>query len=163
VLARQVAVAEHRMPSFAGASLAVRDVLGRLGVDTTGDTILDGSGLSRDDRLRPRTLLSVLETASSPDHPELRTVVADLPVAGFSGSLAYRFTEGGRPALGVVRAKTGTLTGVSGLVGTVTAAGGAVLGFVAIADKVPPERTLAARAQLEKVAAALAACSCSLR
>ena len=60
VLARQVAVAEGRPASFTGAAEAVRSVLRGIGVSTTGAVIRDGSGLSRQDRLRPETLLSVL-------------------------------------------------------------------------------------------------------
>jgi len=139
----------------------VLGVLDRLEVDTAGARAYDGSGLSRLDRLRPETLLSVLRIASSEDHPGLRTAVATLPVAGFSGSLAYRFETANPIALGLVRAKTGTLTGVHGLAGTVTSRDGAVMSFVAIADRVREADQLAARALLDDLAAALAACTCA--
>ncbi|MDX6298889.1 MAG: hypothetical protein QOF53_103 [Nocardioidaceae bacterium] len=159
VLARQVAVAQGEPASFAGAARAVRAVLGRLGISTRGDRIYDGSGLSRHDRLRPETLLAVIRTAAG-DRPGLRSAVAGLPVAGFTGSLASRFV--GLPAArGTVRAKTGTLTGVDGLAGTVTTRDGALLGFVAIADRVRPGETLEARDALDRVAAALAGCACA--
>jgi serine-type D-Ala-D-Ala carboxypeptidase/endopeptidase (penicillin-binding protein 4) len=159
VLARQVAVAQGEPASFAGAARAVRAVLGRLGISTRGDRIYDGSGLSRHDRLRPETLLAVIRTAASPDHPGLRSALAGLPVAGFTGSLATRFVDD--PGRGTVRAKTGTLTGVDGLAGTVTTRDGAVLGFVAIADRVRPGATLGAQKALDRVAGALAACDCA--
>jgi D-alanyl-D-alanine carboxypeptidase/D-alanyl-D-alanine-endopeptidase (penicillin-binding protein 4) len=161
VLARQVAIKEGQPASFAGGVVAVRKVLTRLGVDLAGDRFYDGSGLSRHDRLHPDTLLKVIETASSPSHPELRPVTTDLPVAGFTGSLAYRFETSNPAGLGRVRAKTGTLTGVSGLAGTVTSDDGSVMAFVAIADKVKVARTLGARAALDQIASALAGCRCS--
>jgi D-alanyl-D-alanine carboxypeptidase/D-alanyl-D-alanine-endopeptidase (penicillin-binding protein 4) len=161
VLARQVAVAEGRPASFRGASRAVRAVLARLGVDLTGARIFDGSGLSRQDRVAPGTLVGVLATAGDEERPGLRSAVADLPVAGFTGSLAYRFRSGDPAGLGTVRAKTGTLTGVHGLAGTVTTRDGVLLAFAAVADRVDPVNTLAARALLDEVAAALAGCTCA--
>ena len=161
VLARQVAIARELPASFAGGARAVTAVLTELGLDLAGDRIYDGSGLSRQDLLTPGTLLSVIDVASSPEHPGLRSVVADLPVAGFTGSLAYRFETGDQAGLGMVRAKTGTLTGVHGLTGTVTSVDGAVMGFVAIADRVKLPNTLAVRALLDEVAAALAGCTCA--
>ena len=161
VLARQVAVAEGRRASFAGAGAAVRSVLRGIGVDTAGAVIRDGSGLSRQDRLRPETLLSVLGEASSPGRPGLRSTVTDLPVAGFTGSLAGRFDTGSPAARGRVRAKTGTLTGVHGLAGTVTSVDGAVMRFVAIADRVRAPDQLTARMRIDEVAAALAGCTCA--
>ena len=121
----------------------------------------DGSGLSRQDLLTPGPLLSVIATASAAEHPGLRSVVADLPVAGFTGSLAYRFETGDPAGLGTVRAKTGTLTGVHGLTGTVTTKDGAVLSFVAIADRVRLPNTLPARSLLDEISAALAGCTCA--
>ena len=161
VLARQVAVAQGEPASFSGAARAVRAVLGTLGVSTAGARILDGSGLSRQDRLAPATLLSVIVAASSPRHPELRAAVTDLPVAGFTGSLASRFDTGDPDGRGRVRAKTGTLTGVHALAGTVTSRDGAVLGFVAVADRVNRANTLDARQDIDELAAALAGCTCA--
>ncbi|NUR06202.1 MAG: D-alanyl-D-alanine carboxypeptidase/D-alanyl-D-alanine-endopeptidase [Nocardioidaceae bacterium] len=161
ILSRQVAWSEHRQASFTGGAAAVRSVLGRLGVDTTGDRIYDGSGLSRHDRLSPQTLLSVLEAASSPDHPHLRAAVTDVPVAGFTGSLAFRFDEGDPRGLGTVRAKTGTLTGVHGLAGTATSVDGTVMVFVAIADRVTMRNNLDARVLVDRMAGALGGCRCA--
>ncbi len=161
VLARQVAVARGLPGSFTGGVSAVREVLTGLGVSSIGDVMYDGSGLSRQDRLRPETLMSVLLTASADRHPALRPVVTGLPVAGFTGSLAYRFSTGDAAGLGRVRAKTGTLTGVHGLAGTLTSRDGAVMAFVAVADRVRPVDTLAARAALDRLAAALAGCRCA--
>ncbi|MGH3333923.1 MAG: D-alanyl-D-alanine carboxypeptidase/D-alanyl-D-alanine endopeptidase [Nocardioidaceae bacterium] len=161
VLLRHVALAEGEPGSFKGGATALRSVLGRLGVDTAGETILDGSGLSREDRLRPGTLLSVIGLASSDELPHLRPVATDLPVAGFTGSLEFRFETGAAEGLGRVRAKTGTLTGVHGLAGVTTTIDGAELAFVAIADRVKVANTLDARATIDEITAALAACSCA--
>jgi D-alanyl-D-alanine carboxypeptidase/D-alanyl-D-alanine-endopeptidase (penicillin-binding protein 4) len=102
----------------------------------------------------------VVRVASDDDHPRLRAAVVDLPVAGFTGSLATRFQTGDPAGLGTVRAKTGTLTGVHGLAGTATTRNGAVVAFVAVADRVRPARNLDARVQIDEVAAALAGCRC---
>ncbi|MEO5708634.1 MAG: D-alanyl-D-alanine carboxypeptidase/D-alanyl-D-alanine-endopeptidase [Nocardioidaceae bacterium] len=163
VLAHQVAIAEKQPASFAGGARAVRRVLTRLGIDLAGDRIYDGSGLSRQDLITPETLLAVITTVSAAEHPGLRSVVADLPVAGFTGSLAYRFDDADPDALGLVRAKTGTLAeaGVHGLTGTVTSKDGAVMSFVAIADRVKLKNTLAARSLLDQMSAALAGCACT--
>ena len=161
VLARQTAIATDHPASFSGGAAAVRSVLADLGVDLTGITTYDGSGLSRADLVRPETLLDVLETAASPDQPDLRTVVSGLPVAGFTGSLAYRFQTADRAGLGLARAKTGTLTGVHGLAGTVVTRDGVLLAFVAVADQVKLPNTLAARDDLDEMAGALAACTCA--
>jgi len=161
VLARQVALAEHEPGSFEGGVTAVRRVLTGLGVDLSRARIHDGSGLSRDDRLPPEALLDVVTTAADADHPHLRAAVADLPVAGFTGSLAARFRTGDPLGHGMVRAKTGTLSGVHGLAGTVTTKDGAVLAFVLVADRVALPHTLDARAGLDAMASALAGCACA--
>jgi D-alanyl-D-alanine carboxypeptidase/D-alanyl-D-alanine-endopeptidase (penicillin-binding protein 4) len=160
VIGHHVGLTEGYPGSFAGGVRAVRRVLGTLGIDTTADRMYDGSGLSRSDRLDPQTLIDVLLHAASTDHPELREVITGLPVAGFTGSLQYRFDEGAAAGRGRVRAKTGTLTGVNGLAGVATDLDGDGLVFVAIADRVSEPDTTLARDALDKLAAALGACHC---
>lgn len=161
VLARQVAVAEGFRASFTGGTRAVHSVLRGIGVDTSQDTFYDGSGLSRQDRLTPATLLAVLQAAATPAHAELRSVLTSLPVAGFTGSLTYRFQDAPRAGLGLVRAKTGTLTGVSGLAGVVTTRDGTVLDFVAVANGFKPKYTGFVRDRLDQIGSALARCTCA--
>ena len=163
VLARQVAVATGVPATFADSADAVLDTVSGLGVPTGGATTYDGSGLSRDNLLAPDTLTGLLDVVGSPDHPALRAVLTGLPVAGFDGSLSQRFTEtADRAGRGSVRAKTGTLTGVSGLAGTVTDRTGTPMLFAVLADDIALLDTLDARAALDSIASALAACRCGV-
>lgn len=115
----------------------------------------DGSGLDRADRLTANLLTALLVKAGDPDRPELRPVLTGLPVAGFTGTLTSRYTDG---AAGVVRAKTGTLTGVNTLAGTVVDQDGRLLAFAFLtADTTDPG---AAQSALDRTASALAACGC---
>jgi D-alanyl-D-alanine carboxypeptidase/D-alanyl-D-alanine-endopeptidase (penicillin-binding protein 4) len=160
-LARQVAIARRQPPSFDGAAAAVRATLAGAGVDVSGLRLLDGSGLSRLDLIPAGLLTRVLSAAASQDRPRLRAVLTGLPVAGFSGTLDDRFRIGAaRLAAGEVRAKTGTLSGVSTLAGVVRDADGRLLAFAVLADRVPPGGTLGAEAALDAVAAALSRCGC---
>jgi D-alanyl-D-alanine carboxypeptidase/D-alanyl-D-alanine-endopeptidase (penicillin-binding protein 4) len=155
-LARQVALAVHRPASFVGAAAAIAQVLQRTGV-TVGDGMVDGSGLAASDRLPPVALTGVLRQVAS--RPRLSAVAAGLPVAGWSGTLADRYVSGASGgAAGVVRAKTGTLTGVSTLAGLVHDRSGRLLVFAVMADHV--RSTPAAEAALDDVAARLARCGC---
>ena len=162
VLAHQVGLAAVGDASFAGGVKGVRQALAELGVDLTGDEWYDGSGLSRENVLDPATLTDVLRLAASDDHPELRSVLAGLPVAGFTGSLEYRFADTAPPARGHVRAKTGTLRNTSALAGLVTDLDGTSVAFVLMADRVRESRKLAAQEALDAVAAALGGCHCSV-
>ena len=162
VIARHVGRAEKQEGSFVAGAAAVLEVLRRLGVQTAGDQLYDGSGLSRRDLLSPETLAGVLRVASSPDHPGMRQVITGLPVAGFTGSLAFRFEKGPDAARGRVRAKTGTLTGVHGLAGVVDPPGGGRMAFVVVADRVPPAKSLESQVRVDQIAAALGACRCGV-
>jgi D-alanyl-D-alanine carboxypeptidase/D-alanyl-D-alanine-endopeptidase (penicillin-binding protein 4) len=158
VLLRQAALAAGRPGSFSGGVSTVRATMRSLGVDLAGARIYDGSGLSRHDRLPIWALVEVLQTAARPDQPDLRPVLTTLPVAGFNGSLAYRFVADAKAGLGLVRAKTGTLTGVHGLAGIAMTRGGEPIVFATIANGVPVRLTLAVRAQLDRIAAAVTTC-----
>jgi D-alanyl-D-alanine carboxypeptidase/D-alanyl-D-alanine-endopeptidase (penicillin-binding protein 4) len=161
VLARHVGLAVSGKGSSAAGTRDVVATLRDLGVRTDAARVHDGSGLSRENRLTTTTLVDVLQVAASPEQDDLRAGLTGLPVAGFTGSLSLRFEDA--PVLGRsrVRAKTGTLSGVSGLAGVLTDATGTPLAFALLADRVALPDTLDAREALDDLAAALAACRCS--
>ncbi|MFE9607778.1 D-alanyl-D-alanine carboxypeptidase/D-alanyl-D-alanine-endopeptidase [Streptomyces sp. NPDC006012] len=130
-LARQTAVATGVRADFAGGGRAIAAQLTKLGLPTAGAVFHDGSGLNRDDRLTAHLLTALLAKAASPARPDLRPVLTGLPVAGFSGTLSDRYKNA---AAGLVRAKTGTLTGVNSLAGTVVARDGRLLAFAFLAS-----------------------------
>lgn len=162
-LAREVAVARRGDPSFAGAAQQVLGALSQAGIDTTGAVLADGSGLSTADRVPPRLLAALLSAAAAPpqgprDTEFLRTILTGLPVAGGDGTLDDRFGAGPSAAgRGVVRAKTGTLTGVSSLAGVVTDTDGRLLVFALMSNGRNPADV---RPRLDAIAAALSRCGC---
>lgn len=156
-LARHTALATGGTADFAGGGAAIIARLTHLGlpVKGAGIAVKDGSGLDRRDKLTAGLLTALLVKAGDPAHPELRPALTGLPVAGFTGTLAGRYTEG---AAGVVRAKTGTLTGVNTLAGTVVDKDGRLLAFAFLANNTPGPA--AAQTAMDKAATALAACGC---
>ncbi len=161
VLARQVAVAEHVPASFAGATAAIRTVLARFGVQV-GSGMKDGSGLSSADRVSPDALVAVLRLvagAGPAATAQLHFIAGALPVGGWSGTLAERYAVGPTArAAGRVRAKTGTLSGVSSLAGLVHDRSGRLLVFSFDADRTV--NTTTADADLDDIVARLAGCGC---
>lgn len=164
-LARQVALAEEQPASFDGAARALSTASGRLleqaGVRVEAVQLADGSGLSRDSRLAPGALTRLLASVVSSDPGRLSPLLTGLPVAGFDGTLSDRYREEPTlPGAGVVRAKTGTLMGVSALAGLVRTAEDRLLAFALTADAVPQGGTLAAERVLDRLAASFASCGC---
>lgn len=158
-LSRLVALDAGAAPGFGTGGAAVLAAVAELGVPVEGAVLADGSGLSDGSRLAPRTLTAALAAAASDEHPQLRGVLTGLPVAALTGTLAPRFAAPESVAgRGLVRAKTGSLTGTSSLAGTVVDADGRLLAFTVMVDAAPS--TEAARRALDRVAAALAACGC---
>ncbi|MTB84021.1 D-alanyl-D-alanine carboxypeptidase/D-alanyl-D-alanine-endopeptidase [Nocardioides sp. zg-578] len=160
VLLRHVGLATEGVGSVEAGRRGVVRLLGEAGVDLGRTRLWDGSGLSRQNRMEPAALLDVLRLAASGEHPELRAALTGLPVAGFTGSLTDRFDTGAPEGRGRVRAKTGTLTGVTSLAGLAVDRAGRTMVFAMFADKVPVEDTLGARDAMDAAAAALGACRC---
>ncbi|GAA3516996.1 D-alanyl-D-alanine carboxypeptidase/D-alanyl-D-alanine endopeptidase [Nocardioides daeguensis] len=160
VLLRHAGLADQGEGSFASGRQAVERVLAANGIDLRGSVLYDGSGLSRDNRLAPGVLVDVLRLAASAEHPELRPLLAALPVAGYTGSLTDRMDLGPAAGRGRVRAKTGTLTGVTSLAGIAVDAQGHLLAFALMADKVKKDKGLLARTTMDTAAAGLGACRC---
>ncbi|GAA1387582.1 hypothetical protein GCM10009613_23490 [Pseudonocardia kongjuensis] len=162
-LARQVAIVRDTEASFDGGSRAVTEALVQAGYDVSGLVAADGSGLSRENRVPARLLGAVLASAAAQsDSPAdvqfLRPILTGLPVAGGAGTLTERFTDG--PSIagrGVVRAKTGTLSGASSLAGVVTDVDGRLLVFALLSNGTSPAD---ARPALDRIAATLSRCGC---
>ena len=163
VMARQVAISRKGDASFDGSAKEVSAALSQAGYDTSGLVLHDGSGLSPDNRISTTLLGSVLASASAvSENPNdvqyLRPILTGLPVAGGGGTLSDRFTDGRSVAgRGVVRAKTGTLSGASSLAGVVSDVDGRLLVFAFISNGTSPAD---ARPKLDAIAAALSRCGC---
>ncbi len=112
LLAKELGVRSANQGTTPAGVQAITATLTRLGVPTTGVQLVDASGLDRGDRVPCSTLAAVLALAGT---PKFQTVADGLPVAGGEGTLAGRLE--GTPLAGKLRAKTGSLNGVSGLAG----------------------------------------------
>jgi serine-type D-Ala-D-Ala carboxypeptidase/endopeptidase (penicillin-binding protein 4) len=110
------AVSLDRGTSAAGASV-VMQALAEAGVPMAGVRIVDGSGLSRLDRLTANALAATLKAAWA-DPTVKSAFVAALPVAGVNGTMEDRLRK--PPARGRVLAKTGTTSDASALSGYVS-------------------------------------------
>lgn len=163
-LAREVAIANGNAPTFEGATKAIRQVLQRHGIELGQTSMVDGSGLSLDDRMSSKVLGNLLSVATEPASPEgglseesakLRALLLGLPVAGGTGSLAGRFTD--EPGKGWVRAKTGTLEGANSLAGMLVTADGRLLVFALISNGTSRD---ASRAALDDLVSAIQQCGC---
>lgn len=156
-LGRLGAAASGEAASFRGVARRAEALLEALGVHTGGARFADASGLSRDNRLELATLTDLLRVTAL----GFSSLHSGLPVAGATGSLATRFTSADQQAgRGVVRAKTGTLTGVVGLAGYATHRDGRLLAF-AFVDDSATGGNVAARSVLDLAAATLVSCDCA--
>jgi D-alanyl-D-alanine carboxypeptidase/D-alanyl-D-alanine-endopeptidase (penicillin-binding protein 4) len=110
------AIVLNRGTSAAGATV-VMQTLAEAGVPMAGVRVVDGSGLSRLDRLTANAVAAILRAAWN-DLTVRPAFVAALPVAGVNGTLQDRLRK--PPARGRVLAKTGTTSEASALSGFVT-------------------------------------------
>ena len=116
----------------AGAAVVARTIGSLLGIHPR---VVDGSGLSEADRTSPYQVADLLvELAGTPIGTTLRNSLA---VAGRSGTLELRMRH--TAAEGRCEGKTGTLTGVSNLVGYCQSADGHTLAFAIFTDGIPTE------------------------
>lgn len=102
--------------TLAKGTRAVSEYLAAAGIQAGSYKLVNGSGLTHENRIRPDELARLLRTiyfdvGVAPDF------MSSLAVAGIDGTIRNRFL--GTDAVGLVRAKTGTLSGVSALSGYV--------------------------------------------
>jgi D-alanyl-D-alanine carboxypeptidase/D-alanyl-D-alanine-endopeptidase (penicillin-binding protein 4) len=106
---------EHHQTTADVGLAVVKNSLTQLGVDPSGYILVDGSGLSRKNLISPQALVQTLQAIA--ESPQAEIFRDSLPVAGVSGTLRNRLRD--TPAVGIVQAKTGTMTGVVSLSGYV--------------------------------------------
>jgi D-alanyl-D-alanine carboxypeptidase/D-alanyl-D-alanine-endopeptidase (penicillin-binding protein 4) len=118
VLTRDISQVAGTGGTTSGGVRAVRDSLAAAGVDLSGVSLHDGSGLHRASVVPCQSFLSLLRTMHADKTADV--FFASLAVGGSDGTLRKR------PLPPQVKAKTGTLNDVSALVGVVETAAGPV-------------------------------------
>ena len=132
--------------SSSAGSVVVRKTMAGFGLRPR---VVDGSGLSRGNRTTPRHVVRLLDHMTSEvSGPAFAT---SLPVAGRSGTLAYRMRR--TAARDRCQAKTGTLRDVSALAGYCTTTAGANVAFAILMNRVYP---YSARRLQDRMVSALA-------
>lgn len=114
LFAKELGVHAEQQGTTEAGTRAIAAKLGELGVPLKGLRLADGSGLDRENRVTCRILVAVLELG---ERPELGALWAGLPIAGRTGTLFDQLAD--TPLNGRMRGKTGSLNGVSGLLGIV--------------------------------------------
>jgi len=124
---KSIAATKHGTPGSAREGITiVNTYLAANGIDTNRIAIADGSGLSRYNLTSPATIITLL-TAMYRDSQKFPVFFHTLPIAGVDGTIGARMKR--TPAEGNLRAKTGTLSGVTALSGYVNTADGEMLAF----------------------------------
>ena len=122
-----IAASQGARPAKAShARQLVKKELSKAGVTGVPYKIADGSGLSLYNYVTPELMVKLLCYAYRHTNIFMQLYPA-LPVAGQDGTLKKRMMN--TSANGKVKAKTGTVTGVSSLAGYLTSANGHVLAF----------------------------------
>ena len=133
MLVKELGVADSGEGTLAAGLNVIDRTLRSWGVPMDGVRLVDGSGLSPDNRITCAALLAVLEHSADGALP------GALPVAGRSGTLAEEFI--GSPVEGRLRGKTGTLgnppfdqppSAVKALAGYLDTPNGSTIGYVLI-------------------------------
>ncbi len=133
-----------------GLNLMVNEKLTNLGVSTAGLNLEDASGLSSSNKISANTVSQLLLKIRT--EPKLQTIYDSLPVGGVSGTLIGRYKGTAPQAVGLVKAKTGSIRHTVSLAGYATS-GEKEYVFVVIADHVGRTKRIqnAARAAIDRM------------
>jgi len=145
--------------SWADARATAHSALAAIGVPTKSLRLIDGSGLSRSNRLTAAALAELLAKAEGDGRLGIMHTL--LPTAGVDGTLRRRYSSGPAACVqGLLQAKTGSLHDVIALAGYAPADDGTARPFAMIVNDVrnsvvARNRT---RASLDALAAAVSGC-----
>lgn len=161
-IARHAAKAAGLPPRFESIQLLVTQTLSKLGVDSTGLVMKDGSGLAQANRVTPK-MIAELMAKSAVDTGQLASLASYLPVAGRSGTLATRFTGKNAMARTFVTGKSGYIPGLYSLAGIIKAKDGSKLSYAIFARSAKGKQVnYASRGALDTVATRFYQCGLSL-
>jgi D-alanyl-D-alanine carboxypeptidase len=131
-IARLASAAAGHTLDDEGVAITFNEMLTEMGISTSHLIVKDASGLSKENRVTARQISQLLMVIYH--DPKFIPLINGLPVGGVSGTLQHRFIETAPTAVGLVRAKTGTLNGTTNLAGFVESGDHHYI-FVIIADR----------------------------
>ena len=140
----------------AGVAVTFENLLVEHGIDPSKLVVKDASGLSKENRITASMLGQLMYQLHK--DPNYALLYDSLPVAGISGTLRSRFLTTAPNAVGLIRAKTGTLNGTVTLAGYVQSTDREYV-FVTLADEISrgTKATAKARAAIDRVLGRIAA------
>jgi D-alanyl-D-alanine carboxypeptidase/D-alanyl-D-alanine-endopeptidase (penicillin-binding protein 4) len=139
-----------------GVATTFHTILNHFEIDSSHLVVKDASGLSKENRITARLMGELLLKLRKDEKFSL--LYNSLPVAGVSGTLKDRFITTAPSAVGLIRAKTGTLNGTATLAGFVQSTDREYV-FVLLADEIAKGNTALnkARAAIDRVLGRIAA------
>ena len=139
-----------------GIDKVFRLFLDHLQIDATKLVVADASGLSKQNRITAQLMAELLYKVHKEE--KFAPIYNSLPVGGVSGTLRNRFIATAPSAVGLIRAKTGTLNGAATLAGYVQSTDREYV-FVLLADEISKGNAALnkARAAIDRVLGRIAA------
>jgi D-alanyl-D-alanine carboxypeptidase/D-alanyl-D-alanine-endopeptidase (penicillin-binding protein 4) len=139
-----------------GVDTIFRTLLTQFEIDDSKLVVADASGLSKKNKITAKLMGELLYKIRKDERYAL--LYESLPVGGVSGTLQNRFTTTAPSAVGLVRAKTGTLNGTATLAGYVQSTDREYV-FVTLADDIAKGNAALskARAAIDRVLGRIAA------
>jgi D-alanyl-D-alanine carboxypeptidase len=139
-----------------GVERIFKKLFAELQIDSSKLVVKDASGLSRSNKVTAKMIGELLYKLRK--DPRFIGLYPVLPVSGVSGTLNERFIDTAPTAVGLVRAKTGSLNGTATLAGYVESSDREYV-FVTLADQIPRGYTSLkkARAAIDKILGRIAA------
>ena len=155
-LARLSARAAGETLDIAGVDRIYRKLLAHFEIDATKLVVKDASGLSKQNRITAILIGELLYKIRKDE--KFALLYKALPISGVSGTLNDRFINTAPSAVGLIRAKTGTLNGTATLAGYVQSNDREYV-FVTLADEIAKGNTALkkARAAIDRVLGRIAA------
>ena len=155
-LAGLAARAAGYSPNIKGIETIFRTLLIQLEIDDSKLVVADASGLSKKNKITAKLMGELLYKIRKDEGYAL--LYESLPIGGVSGTLQDRFTTTAPSAVGLVRAKTGTLNGTATLAGYVQSTDREYV-FVTLADDIAKGNAALnkARAAIDRVLGRIAA------